>query len=72
METRSMLFCAALVTAFVATPLAYSPSRGVAENSACAQVKNPTAGTCCLQEWAVCVTPTGNIYGRYFKSEGMC
>lgn len=73
MHTKSILHAAAVALAFTAAPLAISPEQGVAVNDACAQgIKTPGTGTCCYQENAICVTPTGNIGHAYYKSEGMC
>lgn len=73
MHTKSILHAAAVALAFTAVPLAFSPEKGLTVNDACAQsVKVPGTGTCCYQTSALCVTPTGNIEGRYYKSEGMC
>lgn len=73
MHTKSFVHAVAVGLAFTAAPLAFSPGQGVIANDACAQgVKVPGTGTCCYQTSAMCITPTGNVEGRYYKSEGMC
>ena len=69
---RLTMICAGALTLTTA-PFAISRDGEVTTNDACAQVKLPTGtGTCCLQQEAACVTPTGNLPARYYKSEGMC
>lgn len=72
MHKNTILRAAALAVTLGAAPLAFSPSQGIVENTACAQVKNPGSGTCCPQIEAVCITPSGNLASRYYKSEGPC
>jgi hypothetical protein len=73
MQKTSIIRALCLMTTIAAAPLAYSPQDGVGAAEACAQtVKNPGTGTCCFQDNAMCVTPTGNIRSAYFKSEGPC
>lgn len=72
MQRTTIIRTTALALTLTAAPLAFSRKNGVATNDACAQVKIPGTGTCCVQQEAVCVTPTGNLPVRYYKSEGMC
>jgi hypothetical protein len=72
MQKKTILRAAALAVTLTAAPLAFTPSEGVTANDACAQVKMPTTGTCCPQWEATCITPSGNIERRYYKSEGPC
>jgi hypothetical protein len=72
MQKRTVLRAAALAVTLTAAPFTFTPAKGLARNDACGQVKLPGTGTCCYQTSAMCVTPSGNVEGRYFKSEGMC
>ena len=72
MQNTTIFRAAALAVTLTAAPFTLSPTQGLARNDACGQVKLPGTGTCCYQMSAMCVTPTGNVEGRYFKSEGMC
>ncbi|MBB4635846.1 hypothetical protein [Longimicrobium terrae] len=73
MQKNTILRAAALAVTVGAAPLAFSPSQGIVENTACAQViKNPGFGTCCPQAEATCITPTGNLTWKYYKSDGPC
>lgn len=71
MQKKTIIRSAALAATLLAAPLAFSPGQGVTENQACGQ-KVPGTGTCCYQENAICITPTGNIGNAYYKSEGRC
>lgn len=71
MQKKTVLRAAALAVTLTAAPLAFSAEQGVAANTACAQ-KMGSTGTCCYQERAMCITPTGNINTSYYKSEGPC
>jgi hypothetical protein len=72
MQMKTVIHAAVLGVAFAAAPLAVSPGEGVTANNACAQVKTPSTGTCCPQNFSVCITPSGNLYNYYYKSEGPC
>lgn len=73
MQKKTILRAASLAITLSAAPLAFSPAQGVSVNDACAQtVKNPGTGTCCPQVNSVCITPTGNLWNMYYKSDGAC
>lgn len=73
MRVSTILQAGFLAAAITAAPLAYSPQNGVGPASGCAQtIKNPGTGTCCPDDDSICVTPTGNINGHFYKPEGRC
>lgn len=71
MIRHMMIRAAALAVILTAAPFAFSRQTGITPSDACAQVKLPPGtGTCCIQQNAVCVTPTGNLPARYFQAGG--
>jgi hypothetical protein len=73
MQKKTVLPALSLAITLSAAPLAFSPGQGVSIKDACAQtVKNPGTGTCCPQHLSVCITPHGNLYNYYYKSDGAC
>jgi len=71
MTRRTIIRAVAMAAILSSAPFALSRRSGIAPSDACAQVKLPPGtGTCCVQQEAVCVTPTGNLPARYFKQGG--
>lgn len=62
-------FAAAAVLAL--SPFGVSPQSSIKLSEGCAQIL-PGTGTCCPQQIAIGATPTENIEGYYYKSEGPC
>lgn len=76
MQRKTIIRSAALAVTMVGAPLAFSPQQGMTVSEACAQYEKkpdgPGTGTCCRQLGSICITPTGNVSGYYYKAEGPC
>jgi hypothetical protein len=57
----------AIGTTLAMAPVAYSPDRGLHENTATCQ-----GGTCCPEPYSICGLNGVNFQGYYYKSEGRC
>lgn len=63
---------ALVAAAATSAPVFVDPAIGLRASAACAQKVPTAAGTCCHQQYALCIIGQYKEYNRYYLSEGAC
>jgi hypothetical protein len=67
MNSHRALRVGALAAVLSAAPLAYSPERGLAVQTACGQNEVASGGTCCSADTSVCIIDGVRVNTAYAK-----
>jgi len=66
---KKLVLGASLLGIGVASPIAFSPARGITTNDA---VCDPLNGTCCTEIGAICNAGGSDHDGYYYQATGPC